>query len=280
MSTKCAIGYKGSRGIQAISCHFDGSFKKVGMDLFVFYQDKEKVKSLIRVGDIESLGCNVGIPNLPYQSVKDLRVVAEYNKHPLTSFCMEYAAISGNSQAYKAKQFENEDDFSGNYCDADYWYLYDSSDLTWYSLLKDKNGFVHKFKLEDLLEKIDVLIEYYRIETEWDNIKNPRLAAMDMMEGAQKLKYSYELLKRDSKYVVTNHWLKELGLTGLYCRETSLKMGQSCAICRKREGMRGKALYRDKDINTLISTFCYDNGYDIFRRPYFFMTSMVTAYKL
>lgn len=56
MSTRSRIAIENQDGtVQSIYCHFDGYLEGVGKRLFNHY-DKEKLKSLIELGDISVLG--------------------------------------------------------------------------------------------------------------------------------------------------------------------------------------------------------------------------------
>lgn len=56
MSTRAAIIEKTETGYRGIYCHHDGYFEGVGRTLIDFYSDDDKVKALIDLGDISSLG--------------------------------------------------------------------------------------------------------------------------------------------------------------------------------------------------------------------------------
>jgi hypothetical protein len=56
MSTRSHIGIQNDDlTITSIYCHFDGYPSRVGLDLFNYYQDKEKVKKLLSFGMIRSV---------------------------------------------------------------------------------------------------------------------------------------------------------------------------------------------------------------------------------
>ena len=56
MATRSRIAIENQDGtVQSIYCHFDGYIDGVGKRLFNRY-DREKLKSLIELGDISSLG--------------------------------------------------------------------------------------------------------------------------------------------------------------------------------------------------------------------------------
>lgn len=58
MSTRCYIGLKNDdNSISSIYCHFDGYIKKgVGQKLLENYKDVSKIKQLLDLGDLSSLG--------------------------------------------------------------------------------------------------------------------------------------------------------------------------------------------------------------------------------
>lgn len=57
MSTRCFIGYETDKGVaKAIYSHYDGYPSGVGKILFEHYQDLNKIKDLIALGDISYLG--------------------------------------------------------------------------------------------------------------------------------------------------------------------------------------------------------------------------------
>ena len=57
MGTSCIIGIKNNDGsIEAITCHWDGHPDGVGKTLFYYYNTEEKIRALIALGNISSLG--------------------------------------------------------------------------------------------------------------------------------------------------------------------------------------------------------------------------------
>ena len=61
MSTRSTIGVANSDGtIRGIYCHFDGYPEAVGRILIGHYTDPEKVAALMNLGDISSLGEEIG----------------------------------------------------------------------------------------------------------------------------------------------------------------------------------------------------------------------------
>ena len=57
MPTGCAIGLKGRTGtVMAIRCHFEGYPSGVGRCLYRSYAIEERVRALIELGEIFSIG--------------------------------------------------------------------------------------------------------------------------------------------------------------------------------------------------------------------------------
>jgi hypothetical protein len=57
MSTRCRIGIKNEDGtITSIYCHHDGYVSYVGKTLFDSYKDEAKIRKLLELGDMSSLG--------------------------------------------------------------------------------------------------------------------------------------------------------------------------------------------------------------------------------
>lgn len=56
MSTHCMIGIKEENNVRAIYCHHDGYPKGVGKVLLDFYKEERKVRQLLELGSISSLG--------------------------------------------------------------------------------------------------------------------------------------------------------------------------------------------------------------------------------
>jgi hypothetical protein len=66
MSTRSRIGIEEAAGgkIRSIYCHFDGYPEGgVGTTLFEHYTDEQKIRDLIALGDISSLGKEIGVPH-------------------------------------------------------------------------------------------------------------------------------------------------------------------------------------------------------------------------
>jgi len=60
MATRAFIGKVDKDGIRAIYCHDDGFIEYAGRVLFESYKDRERVDSLIGLGDLLRLGEDIG----------------------------------------------------------------------------------------------------------------------------------------------------------------------------------------------------------------------------
>jgi len=61
MSTNASIGIELKSGkVKAVYCHFDGYYDGVGKTLLEHYKDRKKVEKLISLGDLSSLGEEIG----------------------------------------------------------------------------------------------------------------------------------------------------------------------------------------------------------------------------
>jgi hypothetical protein len=61
MCTRSYIGIQNDdRTISVIYCHFDGYPSGVGQTLLNFYSEKNKIRELLKLGDISSLGKEIG----------------------------------------------------------------------------------------------------------------------------------------------------------------------------------------------------------------------------
>lgn len=60
MSTRSTIAMKTDEGYKAIYCHWDGYISYNGAVLYCFYQDADKVRQLIELGDVSSIDKNIG----------------------------------------------------------------------------------------------------------------------------------------------------------------------------------------------------------------------------
>lgn len=76
MATRSRIGIKRPDGtVKSIYCHFDGYPEGVGKVLLENYQSEEKITQLISLGDLSSLGAEIG-EKTDFMNPKDGQCVA------------------------------------------------------------------------------------------------------------------------------------------------------------------------------------------------------------
>lgn len=119
MATRSAIGfveYDGS--VTGIYCHWDGYLEGVGATLVKHYNDTYKVLDLIDLGDISSLGEEIGEKH-------------DFDKGSTktANWCKSYTRDRGEN--CPAKDFPDAKAFRSHYSDCDYFYLYDGKDWTY-----------------------------------------------------------------------------------------------------------------------------------------------------
>lgn len=169
MSTRCFIGiYDSDKDkVKYIYSHWDGYISHVGIYLYYAYQDVEKIKKLINLGDISSLGYNVEAPRKFRDSkdVCDLSLVM--GCHVKTSFTVSYKRDRGEKNVNAT--MTNLAGFTD--LDERFLYLYDLKEKKWLVQTADtkfkKKGF---YDLGKMIENE----KYYKASGEdyesWDTI--------------------------------------------------------------------------------------------------------------
>lgn len=136
MSTHSAIGILNGNGlVYAVYCHNDGypsgSKFAVGVILQNHYRDEQKVRELIRLGDLSAVGENV---------YPDHAVEHSFD-HPQEGVTIAYHRDRGD-ELQPAQVFESVAEYveQGSQLDVEYLYLYDPSCNSWrvYSIYGDK----------------------------------------------------------------------------------------------------------------------------------------------
>ena len=78
MSTRSAIGYfTPSKKIRAVYCHWDGYPSNNGRILMEHYTDLDKIKELVALGDLSSLGKNIGSKKEEFYPGEGQRILDE-----------------------------------------------------------------------------------------------------------------------------------------------------------------------------------------------------------
>lgn len=118
MATRSCIGIKHGTVIKSIYAHWDGYLDCNGRILDEHYQNSTKVNKLISMGDVSSLGSEIGEEH-------------EFDARPNDNWCTFYGRDRGEKGA-EFKTFQTEDEFVEHYAGmaAEYYYLYDNG--VWY----------------------------------------------------------------------------------------------------------------------------------------------------
>lgn len=129
MSTRSNIIIKEDDGYYyGIYCHNDGGLSHNGRILLNYYNDKEKVKKLIELGDLCFLDENINIPE---------GVIHSYdNRHP--GICIFYGRDRGELCTSKIKLQNIEDVL--NYANNTYCYLF--ANEKWFFKLYNMKEFI------------------------------------------------------------------------------------------------------------------------------------------
>jgi hypothetical protein len=139
MATRSTIAYKTSRGVTAIYCHWDGYVAGVGKTLHENYQAAYKINQLIQLGDVSSLG-----PEIGKQHSFDLRD----GEDTWTTF---YTRDRGENTP--CQEFETITEWMDHYDWSDYYYLWNGREWLVNSRDNtDENGFPIFDRVEDVLE--------------------------------------------------------------------------------------------------------------------------------
>ena len=118
MGTRSAIAMKTEDGIRSIYCHWDGYVDHNGRILKEFYSTDEKVKSLLDLGDLSSLGIEVG----------EKQDFDNRDTQP-DGWCLAYGRDRGETDV-EAKTFDDVktwvESMANSWCE--YFYLWDGKD--------------------------------------------------------------------------------------------------------------------------------------------------------
>lgn len=132
MSTRCFIGiYDSDKDkVKYIYNHWDGYISHVGIYLYYGYQDVEKIKKLIDLGDISSLGYNVEAPRKFKDSMDINNLNLAMSCHIKTSFTVSYKRDrhekNVNAIVTNLASFKDLDEY--------FLYLYNIKEKKWFIL--------------------------------------------------------------------------------------------------------------------------------------------------
>jgi hypothetical protein len=130
MATRSAIGVEVENEIRAVYCHWDGYVDNNGQILQEHY-DLDKTLKLIELGDLSSLGPEIGekrpFDNPHKYGTKEFRAWDEEHR----KFCNFYGRDRGESgTAYRT--YQNADDFFNNFNSGEEYFYLLARDGHWY----------------------------------------------------------------------------------------------------------------------------------------------------
>ena len=145
MGTRSTIAYKEGNKIRSVYCHWDGYLSHNGYILQNFYQEARKIGQLIELGDISSLGAQLGA--VPINSVLNVTTA--------DTVCTFYGRDRGE-HGVEAREFDTVQDWLAHYDWSEYAYLWLNGEwLVWQGERDAEEQPVFK-RLEDLLETVEV----------------------------------------------------------------------------------------------------------------------------
>lgn len=148
MPTGCAIGLKGRTGtVMAIRCHFEGYPSGVGRCLYRSYAIEERVRALIELGEIFSIGSYLSKDELPQDANPDDFVNA-YSSDQNND--ISHIVVYPNKKRYTESALDE--------LNADYLYLFEDGRWMIYCGL-EWNSPSDWHELKDILKRDDVGIE-------------------------------------------------------------------------------------------------------------------------
>ena len=142
MATRSAIGVKHGDIVKAVYCHWDGYPECNGRILIENYQDSVKINKLISLGDLSTLGAEIGEKH-------EFDNRNEYLTDGIATQCKFYGRDRGEADT-EFTVFPSEELFLKDFDrGVEYYYLYDSG--VWYV-----SEYGREFKpLHEVLEALD-----------------------------------------------------------------------------------------------------------------------------
>jgi len=146
MGTRSTIAIKHVDIIKAVYCHWDGYIEHNGFILDRFYQASPKVNNLIALGDLSSLGADIGEKHDFHDKLEHIEI--ENITHVSTQ-CTFYQRDREEKNA-EFRTFNSKEEWMNYYdeCGVEYYYLFDNG--VWYV-----SEYRRKFKpLNELVTKL------------------------------------------------------------------------------------------------------------------------------
>ena len=128
MATRSTIALEFADGtVQQVYCHWDGYLDHNGKILFEHYKDPFKLRDLIDLGDISSLGINIGRKHAfsPFEGDK-----ADHEAAMAEGATTFYGRDRGET-GIEAKKFADFEDYKANHRYEEYEYIL-RTDGNWY----------------------------------------------------------------------------------------------------------------------------------------------------
>lgn len=133
MGTRSTIALEFADGtVQQVYCHWDGYLDHNGKILAEHYSDPFKLRELIDLGDMSSLGINIGVQH-PFSPHFDEGSKLAYEKAMELGSCTFYGRDRGE-KGVAAKQFKSYADYVANHQYEEYEYILRNVDgkATWF----------------------------------------------------------------------------------------------------------------------------------------------------
>jgi len=144
MATRSTIAYKTTRGITAIYSHWDGYPEGVGRILHENYQAAYKIGKLVQMGDVSSLGAEIG----KKQDFDDRSTQRD-------DWTLFYTRDRGEDAP--CKEFETIQEWMDHYDWSDYYYLWNGKEwLVSKAGETDENDYPIFDRIEDILDSREV----------------------------------------------------------------------------------------------------------------------------
>lgn len=280
MSTRSGIGYKTKAGnVYGVFCHYDGYIGGVGMLLHTFYKDAENVKTLIKMGDIDSLGSVPYFPTGLHGTYNELCDFCSINKDcKETNYTLSYKAQESflnrfTNEDYETKSFKNDKEYYNN-TDGEYIYLFDEGNNEWY-VIEKVNNTLQYFRLSELINSKAELKNFFLAKySAWnEDRRNERAndSVKEEMDAILNYKQRLEAIRKTSRLELINHWLvsKNLSNKVKIAESETKEMGKGYSVYVPN-GSKSKAVLRSTNLNDLTLAICKQFKISPFERPYFY----------
>jgi hypothetical protein len=113
MATRSMIGLSDGKAIVAIYCHYDGYPQHVGRILFENYDSVDKVQELLKLGNLSSLGKEIGEKQ-------------DFNNPTDRDWCLAYGRDRGERNQ-EAKSFHSLFYAANHFDHCDYFYVFEDN---------------------------------------------------------------------------------------------------------------------------------------------------------